>query len=100
MGIPERVKANNGNLKHILKTAVRGLVPDAVIDRPKQGFGVPVREWFIDRLGERVRAELDEFCRETDFLDRREVARLIDGRREREAWYLLNFALWWKEFIA
>ncbi|MEK6274449.1 MAG: asparagine synthase (glutamine-hydrolyzing) [Actinomycetota bacterium] len=100
LGIPERVKAKNGNLKHILKTAVRGLVPDAVIDRPKQGFGVPVREWFTDRLGERVRAELDEFCRETDFLDRREVVRLIDGRREREAWYLLNFALWWKEFIA
>jgi asparagine synthase (glutamine-hydrolysing) len=100
MSIPERVKTNNGNLKHILKKAVRGVVPDELIDRPKQGFAVPVREWFSDLLGARARTELDDFCRKTDFLDHDQVARLIDARREREVWYLLNFALWWKEYIA
>jgi asparagine synthase (glutamine-hydrolysing) len=100
MSIPERVKTNNGNLKHILKKAVRGIVPDELIDRPKQGFGVPVREWFTDLLGARARTELDDLCLRTDFLDHDEVVRLIDGRREREVWYLLNFALWWKEYIA
>jgi asparagine synthase (glutamine-hydrolysing) len=100
MSIPERVKTNNGNLKHILKKAVRGVVPDELIDRPKQGFAVPVREWFSDVLGERARTELDDFCRKTDFLDHDQVARLIDAHREREVWYLLNFALWWKEYIA
>jgi asparagine synthase (glutamine-hydrolysing) len=100
MGIPERVKTNNGSLKYILKKSVRGVVPDELIDRPKQGFGVPVREWFLDLLGARARAELDGFCRQTDFLDHHEVRRLIDGRREREVWYLLNFALWWREYVA
>jgi len=30
----------------VLKLAVRGLVPDALIDRRKQGFGVPIGVWF------------------------------------------------------
>jgi asparagine synthase (glutamine-hydrolysing) len=52
MSIPERVKTRNGTLKHVLKgrrCAARH--PDELIDRPKQGFGVPVHEWFFDRLG-------------------------------------------------
>jgi asparagine synthase (glutamine-hydrolysing) len=100
MSIPERVKTNNGNLKHILKKSVRGLVPDEVIDRPKQGFAVPVREWFSDLVDGTARTELDALCTQTDFLDHYEVRRLIDGHREREVWYLLNFALWWKEYIS
>ena len=47
---PDSVKTRNGTLKHILKRAVRGLIPDELIDRPKQGFGVPVFEWYQDRL--------------------------------------------------
>ena len=42
LSIPQKTKTDGGTLKHVLKLAVRGLVPDEVIDRPKQGFGVPV----------------------------------------------------------
>jgi asparagine synthase (glutamine-hydrolysing) len=99
MSIPESVKTRDGTLKYILKKAVRGLIPDELIDRPKQGFGVPVYEWFFDRLGDRARSELEAFCRETDYLDREEVARLLDEGQGVQAWFLLNLALWWKEFI-
>ena len=74
--------------------------PDELIDRPKQGFGVPVYEWFFDRLGAEARTELDAFCGQTDFLDRDEVMRYVDTKQGPEVWYLLNFALWWKEFVA
>ena len=74
-------------------------IPDELIDRPKQGFGVPVYEWFFDRLGDQARRELASFCDQTDFLDRDEVMRIVDSRSS-DAWYLLNFALWWKEFVA
>jgi len=100
LSIPEDVKTRNGELKHILKRAVRGVIPDELIDRPKQGFGVPVYEWFFDRLGDTARRELEDFCAHTDFLDRDEVIRLVDERRGPEVWYLLNFALWWKEYVA
>lgn len=100
MGIPEAIKTKNGTLKYILKKAVRGLIPDELIDRKKQGFGVPVYEWFFDKLGEQIRRELSDFCDKTDFLDRVEVMRMIDQGNGPQAWYLFNLALWWKEYIA
>jgi asparagine synthase (glutamine-hydrolysing) len=79
---------------------VRGLIPDELIDRKKQGFGVPVYEWFFDRLGEMAQQELNDFCKHTDYLDWTEVQRLIMIGNGPQVWYLLNFALWWKEYIA
>jgi len=99
MSIPQEVKTRNGELKHILKKAVRGLIPDELIDRPKQGFGVPVYEWLFEKLGEKTRRELSDFCDKTDFLDKDEVLRYVDHNRGAQAWYLLNFALWWKEYV-
>ena len=99
MSIPEKVKTRNGALKYILKKSVRGLIPDELIDRPKQGFGVPVYELFFDKLGKQTRKELNDFCDKTDFLDRTEVMKLIDEGQGPQVWYLLNFALWWKEYI-
>ncbi len=100
LSLPEAVKFKGRVLKYILKKAVRGLVPDELIDRRKQGFGVPIYEWFFDRLGLYAAKELSTFCEETDFFDRTEVFRLVSERRAREVWYLLNFALWWKHYIA
>jgi len=99
MSVPAAVKFRNGELKGILKRAVRGVIPDELIDRRKQGFHVPVFEWFFDRLGEKARRDIGEFCEQTDLLDRAEVTRLLDRGRGMIAWYLLNMALWWKEFI-
>jgi asparagine synthase (glutamine-hydrolysing) len=100
MSIPEKVKTKDGTLKHILKKAVRGVIPDELIDRPKQGFGVPIHEWFFDRLGGEMKRTLEEFCRDTDLLDRDEVLSIVDQKRSIESWYLLNLALWHKEYIA
>ena len=100
LSIPESVKIRNGRPKYILRKAVRGLIPDEVIDRKKQGFGVPVEEWFLDRLGAFASAELTQFCDQADFLDRGELARLISERKGWKLWFLLNFCLWWKQYIA
>jgi asparagine synthase (glutamine-hydrolysing) len=60
---------------------------------------MPLYEWFVDRLGGKIREELDDFCGQTDFLDRSGVLRLIDQGNGPQMWYLLNFALWWKELV-
>lgn len=99
MSIPSKLKTKNGTLKYILKKAVRGLIPDEIIDRKKQGFGVPIYEWFFGKLGDKTREDLNSFCDKTDFLDKKEVMRLIEKGNGPQVWYLLNFALWWKEFI-
>lgn len=99
MSIPQSLKTKDGISKYILKKAVRGIIPDELIDRPKQGFGVPVYEWLYDKLGPRMREELESFCSQTDFFDRKEVMRYFDEGHAPQIWYLFNFALWWKQYI-
>ena len=51
MTIPQGMKFKNGETKHILKRALKGVVPDRVLARKKMGFGAPIKEWMLDRLG-------------------------------------------------
>jgi asparagine synthase (glutamine-hydrolysing) len=100
MSIPSRMKTRRGTLKHVLKKAVRGLVPDQIIDRPKQGFGVPVNELFAGPLAAFADNELRRLCEATDLLDRAEVERVMRTADGAKRWYLLNLAMWWRTFIA
>jgi asparagine synthase (glutamine-hydrolysing) len=56
--LPPGYKQRNRQGKVLLKRALRGRIPDVILDRPKQGFGVPLAEWFRDELrdlpGERL----------------------------------------------
>jgi asparagine synthase (glutamine-hydrolysing) len=99
MGIPAAMKTAGGQSKHILKRAVRGLIPDSVIDRPKQGFGAPVHEWFQQRLGGMMRDSIERFVRETELLDPRAVRAVLDSGRGTESWYLYNLSKWWETYI-
>ncbi len=98
MGIPEAVKTRGRVLKAILKSAVRGLIPDELIDRPKQGFGVPLKEWFFDGLGEQMLADIETFATSTDYFDPATARRLAQSDPQL-AWYLYNFVLWHRRFI-
>ena len=99
MSIPEAVKTRNGDLKYILKRAVRGVIPDEIINREKQGFNVPVYEWFFGKLGEKTKFVLDAFCTNTNFLNREALTQLVNQGRGFQLWYLLNFALWHEKYI-
>ena len=98
LGIPSAMQTNGGELKKLLRRAVEGVLPPDVLDRPKQGFRVPVDEWLLDRLGDRARSEVRAFCRESGLLDETESMRLLE-RPRRDAWYLLSLALWWREVM-
>jgi asparagine synthase (glutamine-hydrolysing) len=100
LGIPSSLRIKNGTLKYLLKKAVAGVVPDWVIARPKQGFGVPVDELFRAQLQALADAELRRFCTETDLFDPKEVERVMQTENGSKRWYLLNLALWWRTFIA
>jgi asparagine synthase (glutamine-hydrolysing) len=43
--LPWRYKLGRWRTKQILKSALRGIVPDAILQRPKKGFGIPVAAW-------------------------------------------------------
>ena len=46
--LPSHFKYRSGQRKYILKKALRGIVPDFVLDRPKKGFGIPLVTWLKD----------------------------------------------------
>jgi asparagine synthase (glutamine-hydrolysing) len=95
MSIPAAVKTRNGVLKYILKKAVRGVIPDELVDRKKQGFGVPVYEWSDTKFGDYVVNEMKAFCESTDLFQFEGVLPFL----KKTGWALLNVALWWKQYI-
>lgn len=100
LSIPESVKTKNNTLKYILKKAVRGIIPDEIIDRKKQGFNAPVREWFASTLGTYAQKEINQMNSQTNYFDHATLERLYRSSEGHKTWYLLNFALWWKEYIS
>ncbi len=54
LGLPLKEKVNGVKTKLALKRALRGLVPDSALDRPKRGFQVPLAEWFRGPLAQLV----------------------------------------------
>ena len=100
LSIPSRLKLKDGELKHVLKRAVRGVIPGELIDRPKQGFGVPVNEMLPGRLLTAARAEVARFARDTGLLDAAAADRVMTTADGSKVWYLMNLAMWWRHFIA
>ncbi|HEX7605098.1 MAG TPA: asparagine synthase-related protein, partial [Usitatibacter sp.] len=43
--IPHEYKYRHGQMKYLLKAALRGVLPDEVLDRKKKGFGIPLTRW-------------------------------------------------------
>jgi asparagine synthase (glutamine-hydrolysing) len=43
--LPTSLKCRGGKGKHILREAMRGRVPDRLLDRPKKGFAMPLTAW-------------------------------------------------------
>jgi asparagine synthase (glutamine-hydrolysing) len=99
MSLPQSIKAPDSQTKHILKRAVSGLIPDEIINRPKQGFAVPITEWFQQELGDTIRAKLTAFNQKHGYFDKDELQRLLNTRSPHLPWYLFNFALWHETWI-
>ncbi|MFN0111083.1 MAG: asparagine synthase (glutamine-hydrolyzing) [Blastocatellia bacterium] len=104
--IPASLKLRGSTTKHILKQAMSGLIPEAIINRPKMGFGVPLRKWLNHELREMLHDTLtDRTARERGLLDQQAVQALLDehgrGRRDNSLhlWGLLTLELWHRAFI-
>ncbi len=106
--IPSRYKVHGPRmtLKYLLKEAARGLLPDAVIDRPKAGFHVPVPAWLKGELRPLVDHQLGpETLRRQGIFDPDTVSALLAEDRagkanhSRNIWGLLMFGLWYDRHI-
>lgn len=46
--LPSHHKLRGGKRKYLLKQALRGVLPDHILARPKKGFGIPLLDWLRD----------------------------------------------------
>jgi asparagine synthase (glutamine-hydrolysing) len=104
--VPPRLKLRRLDTKHLLKQAMRDVLPPGIADRPKKGFGVPVAEWIKGPLREQLQDELSpERLRVQGIFRPDEVQRLLgehlSGRRDhrKPLWTLYVFQLWHRRWI-
>ena len=105
--IPSSLKVRGRSTKVILKNATRGLVPEAIRTRPKQGFSVPVESWYRGPLRKSVESLVD-FARGDGgvFLDAQGVERAVQRQlvdnvyQGQELWSLLILKEWFYEFAS
>jgi asparagine synthase (glutamine-hydrolysing) len=94
-----------GTTKYILKRAMKGILPDQIINRPKQGFAVPLGYWFRGKLGSYVRdLLLGQSAAHRGLFNERYIERLITqherGRNlDLQLWTLISFELWARAFL-
>jgi asparagine synthase (glutamine-hydrolysing) len=103
--IPAHLKVRGRQKKWILRRALRGWLPDEILDRPKQGFTIPLAAWLRGDLRDWSRdVLLDRETLERGYFEPGAVHRLLD-RHDAGAdgdapriWSLLMLELWHREF--
>lgn len=104
--LPSSVKVRRGTTKWVVKQVARRYLPDAVVDRRKVGFRVPMDDWFRNGLEDMAW----DLLRSSDsltaaLLDRAAVDRLLSRHRsgaaneEARIWPLLSLEVWHQTFF-
>jgi asparagine synthase (glutamine-hydrolysing) len=92
--------------KRLFRDVIRPWVPDAVLTRPKRGFGVPLRRWFQEQMiGWARDILLDPHTAQRGWTNTNEVRALLqqheDGSRDhaKRIWALVCLELWARQHI-
>jgi asparagine synthase (glutamine-hydrolysing) len=92
--VPADLKVHGNALRYFYKRALRGFLPDEVLDKPKHGFGLPFGQWLKKsaRLQGLVNTSLESF-RERGLVQRDFADKLMAAHREGNASFYGGF-LW------
>jgi len=103
--IPPELKLKEGATKYIFKKAMRGILPDSIIDRPKHGFAVPLGKWFKGRFDDFLHdLLLSDTSKRRGIFNTGQVEHLIRLQRagrplDSQLWTLISFELWCRTFM-
>lgn len=94
-----------GETKHVFRAAMRGIVPDDVLNRKdKIGFSTPEQEWLLSMTQSarnllRIDLELPFFNQKIVMAN---FEKMISGEIpfSWQIWRWINFSLWYQDFIA
>jgi asparagine synthase (glutamine-hydrolysing) len=104
--IPPRLKLKGSKTKFILKAAFKDFLPEAIFNRKKMGFGVPVSRWFRNELKDYVYGILlDSKSLNRGYFTPEGIRRLLEDhanqRNDNSAkiWALLILEIWFRVFM-
>ena len=103
--IPSHLRMRGVTTKYLFKQAMRGILPDTIIDRRKQGFAVPLALWLRKDLATFARdVLLSGTARRRGIFNQRYVEHLLTlhnrGRDlDLQLWTILSIELWCRRFI-
>jgi asparagine synthase (glutamine-hydrolysing) len=94
-------KYKNGVSKSLLRKVLYKYIPKELVERPKQGFGVPIHEWFKKELRVLYMEYLnEERVKKEGLFNHLEVKRLLEhylsdrGVNHNKLWLLFVFEMW------
>lgn len=107
MDIPRELKVDGYKTKHLLKQALRGVIPDEIIDRKKMGFAAPAAEWLREDFGIEAESMVlgSPLAANNGPLNATAIRRAFDDHRSGRQnnalhlWVLLNLTAWHDHWI-
>jgi asparagine synthase (glutamine-hydrolysing) len=104
--LPEGLKLQRGVSKYLLRRVAAPLLPPAILQRKKAGFGTPLASWFRGELRAHVRElVLDGGLASGTWFRRATLERLVtehqEGKKDYSAmlWSLLVLETWRREYL-
>ncbi len=106
LNLPARLKLNGGRTKALLRRAMQGRLPEAILNRSKQGFSIPLKHWLrgplrslmVDTLSPQGIGRRGYFSLGTIG---RWISEHLDGRanHSHRLWALMVFELWHQQVL-
>ena len=104
--LPERLKLRGGTTKYILREAMKGVLPEAILSRSKMGFPVPIAAWFRGAY----KSVIDEYvlsdrARSRGIFNADFVKSIVERHQsggenhDERLWALVNFEIWQRQFF-
>ena len=104
--LPMDVKIKNGKGKWLLREVLKKHVPEDLIERPKQGFCVPIGDWLRGDLRDWAEDLLDErILRDQGFFNYPEILKAWEehqkgrGNHAMRLWTVLCFQDWYRQWV-
>jgi len=104
--LPMQYKLHGLKTKYLLKKAAAGILPDAIIQRKKKGFGIPISKWLTNELKSYMLDYLgEERIKRQGYFNYPYIKGLIDDHLHKRKdhrkllWTLLIFQIWHERFF-
>lgn len=105
-GLPINIKRKGGQGKYLLRQLLYKRVPQELVDRPKQGFNVPINQWLRHGLRDLLLDSLSPSSLKKHELFQENVvsgylAEHLEGKADHgtRLWNLLTFQLWYNHYL-